>query len=156
LESTPKPLARLSGFTPADWAEVERCSARSTDGASVQYFFMKPKGAGGRLPTLLWIHGGPIAWTRWMALAMESAAGRCGRLCRVLPNPRGSTGFGQDFIFREYGEMSGAINAQGSHVPSRTPLMRARTSIQSASWPWAVRLRYMAIGSARRRIDSAA
>jgi len=108
LESTPKPLARLSGFTPADWAEVERCSARSTDGASVQYFFMKPKGAGGRLPTLLWIHGGPIGmdadgwhW-RWNPL-LAVAAG----YAVVLPNPRGSTGFGQDFIQGIWGNVWG-------------------------------------------------
>jgi len=106
--STPQSLARLSGFGPAAWANVERCMATSTDGVPIQYFFMKPKGAAGPIPTLLWIHGGPIGmdadgwhW-RWNPL-LAVAAG----YAVVLPNPRGSTGFGQDFIQGIWGNVWG-------------------------------------------------
>jgi len=106
--SVPRMLAGLSGFARADWADVERCSAPSTDGVAIQYFFMKPKGATEPLPTLLWIHGGPIGmdtdgwhW-RWNPL-LAVAAG----YAVALPNPRGSTGFGQDFIQGIWGNVWG-------------------------------------------------
>jgi len=106
--SSPRMLAGLSGFTRADWAEVERCKSPSNDDVPIQYFFMKPKGAAGPLPTLLWIHGGPIGmdadgwhW-RWNPL-LAVAAG----YAVALPNPRGSTGFGQDFIQGIWGNVWG-------------------------------------------------
>ena len=106
--ATPRPLARVSGFTPADWADVESCTALSTDGMPIQFFFVKPKGATTRLPTLLWIHGGPIGmdvdgwhW-RWNPLLMVAQG-----YAVVLPNPRGSTGFGQDFIQGIWGNVWG-------------------------------------------------
>ena len=97
--SVPRALAQLSGYPGADFAELEFHRTPSTDGVPIQWFFMKPKGASGKLPTLLWIHGGPIGmdqdgwhW-RWNPL-LAVAAG----YAVALPNPRGSTGFGQAFI----------------------------------------------------------
>jgi len=107
-DSTPTTLARLSGFPTADWAEVERCSAPSTDGVDIQFFVLKPKGVTTPLPTLLWIHGGPIGMSadgwhwRWNPL-LGVAAG----YAVVTPNPRGSTGFGQDFIQGIWGNVWG-------------------------------------------------
>jgi dipeptidyl aminopeptidase/acylaminoacyl peptidase len=107
-ESTPVKLAPLSGFIEADWAEVENCRVDATHGTPIQFFFMKPRGASGRLPVLLWIHGGPISmdtdgwhW-RWNPL-LAVAAG----YAVVLPNPRGSTGFGQEFIQGIWGNVWG-------------------------------------------------
>jgi dipeptidyl aminopeptidase/acylaminoacyl peptidase len=109
-DSTPKPLARLSGFTPAsEWAEVERFSVPSTDGVPVQSLITKPKGAQGKLPTLLWIHGGPIGmstdgwhwrWNPLVAVAQGYAV--------VQPNPRGSTGYGHKFVDGIWGNNWGA------------------------------------------------
>ena len=107
-DSSPRTLTGISGATTADWAVVENCSVTSTDGARIHFFLMKPRGATGRLPTLLWIHGGPIgmdadAWHwRWnplLAVAQGYAV--------ALPNPRGSTGFGQDFIQGIWGNVWG-------------------------------------------------
>ncbi len=107
-ESPPQTLARLSGLEYPDWAEVESCTANSTDGSEIQYFVMKPKGAKEKLPALLWIHGGPIGMTsdawhwRWnplLAVAQGYAV--------VQPNPRGSTGFGQAFVQGIWGNVWG-------------------------------------------------
>ena len=107
--STPTTLARLSGFAPAhEWAAVESVTTTSTDGVPIQTFLVKPKRAEGRLPLALWIHGGPIGmdvdgwhW-RWNPL-LAVAAG----YAVALPNPRGSTGFGQDFIQGIWGNVWG-------------------------------------------------
>jgi dipeptidyl aminopeptidase/acylaminoacyl peptidase len=106
--SMPQALARLSGFETADWADVEDANVPSTDGVPIQFFFMKPKGNTGRLATLLWIHGGPInmstdhwhwRWNPLLAVAQGYAV--------ALPNPRGSTGFGQEFIQGIWGNVWG-------------------------------------------------
>ena len=106
--STPQPLARLSGFEAADWAEVEASYVESTDGIPIQFFFVKPKGATKGLATLLWIHGGPMGmnadgwhwrWNPLLAVAQGYAV--------ALPNPRGSTGFGQKFIQGIWGNVWG-------------------------------------------------
>ena len=106
--SPPQTLARLSGLAYPDWATVESLTAKSTDGADVQYFVMKPKSAQGKLPTLVWIHGGPIGMTadawhwRWNPL-LAVAQG----YVVAQPNPRGSTGFGQPFVQGIWGNVWG-------------------------------------------------
>jgi len=107
--SIPSALARLSGFSPAgEWATLESMTTKSTDGTPIQSFLVKPKGAMAPLPLLLWIHGGPIGmdvdgwhW-RWNPL-LAVAAG----YAVALPNPRGSTGFGQEFIQGIWGNVWG-------------------------------------------------
>jgi dipeptidyl aminopeptidase/acylaminoacyl peptidase len=106
-DSPPQTLAQLSGFAFPDWAAVEQHAVKSTDGADVQYFVVKPK-AEGRHPVLLWIHGGPIGMTadawhwRWNPL-LAVAQG----YTVVQPNPRGSTGFGREFIQGIWGNVWG-------------------------------------------------
>ncbi|HYL91189.1 MAG TPA: S9 family peptidase [Burkholderiales bacterium] len=107
--STPKMLARLSGFEPAKWAQVETFNVRSTDGKPVQTFLVKPRNAKGPLPLAFWIHGGPMGsnldgwhW-RWNPLLLVAQG-----YAVALPNPRGSTGFGQQFIQGIWGNVWGA------------------------------------------------
>jgi dipeptidyl aminopeptidase/acylaminoacyl peptidase len=108
-DSAPQPLARLSGFAgAAGWAEVESFATRSTDGVPIHSFLVKPKGASGPLPLAFWIHGGPIGmdtdgwhW-RWNPLLLVAQG-----YAVALPNPRGSTGFGQDFVQGIWGNVWG-------------------------------------------------
>ena len=103
------PLARLSGFREAsEWAQVRSFSARSTDGTPIQCFLVTPKGAPAPLPLAFWIHGGPIGmhgdgwhW-RWNPLLLVAAG-----YAVALPNPRGSTGFGQEFVQGIWGNVWG-------------------------------------------------
>ena len=106
-DDTPK----LSGFDPARVPlTLENLSVISTDQYPVQCWLLKPRQEADTkpLPTLLWIHGGPInAWPdgwhwRWnplLAVAQGYAV--------LLPNPRGSTGFGQAFIEGIWGNQWG-------------------------------------------------
>ncbi|MEN9866416.1 MAG: hypothetical protein RL748_2006, partial [Pseudomonadota bacterium] len=93
------PTARLSGFDPtlADM-NIESVSVISSDQHPVQYWLLSPTHIREPSPVLLWIHGGPLgAWQdewhwRWNAL-LAVAQG----FAVLMPNPRGSTGFGQAF-----------------------------------------------------------
>jgi dipeptidyl aminopeptidase/acylaminoacyl peptidase len=107
--SLPKVLARLSGHEKAGFATVENLRVTSTDGTAIHAFLVRPKDARGPLPLLLWIHGGPIGmdqdgwhwrWNPLLAVAQGYAV--------ALPNPRGSTGFGQEFIQGIWGNVWGA------------------------------------------------
>jgi dipeptidyl aminopeptidase/acylaminoacyl peptidase len=139
-DTAPRPLARLSGFTPADWAQVERVTAPSTDGTPIQSFIVKPKDANGRLPALLWIHGGPIGMSgdgwhwRWNPL-LAVAAG----YAVVQPNPRGSTGFGQKFIDGIWGNVWGAqcfqdIMAVADAIQTRADIDGGRMTAMGGSF----------------------
>jgi dipeptidyl aminopeptidase/acylaminoacyl peptidase len=106
--AAPVALARLSGFTPAHaWAETESIVTTSTDGTLIQSWVTRPRGAI-HSPTLLWIHGGPIGmsgdgwhwrWNPLLAVAQGYTV--------VQPNPRGSTGFGQQFVQGIWGNVWG-------------------------------------------------
>ena len=99
VPQAPRMLAPLSGFTHGESVSVEDVRVRSTDGAMIQAWIVKPAQSGGPMPVLFAIHGGPIGafgdgwhW-RWNALMWANAG-----YMVVLPNARGSTGFGQEFI----------------------------------------------------------
>jgi dipeptidyl aminopeptidase/acylaminoacyl peptidase len=99
----PVPLTRLNDqvlntyqFTP-----LEEVWTDAADGARVQSFMVKPFGflPNRKYPVLMLIHGGPQGfwghgWTyRWNAQVFAAS----GYLV-VMPNPRGSIGYGQKFI----------------------------------------------------------
>jgi dipeptidyl aminopeptidase/acylaminoacyl peptidase len=76
---------------------VERYKAKSADGAAIDCFLTRPPNApGGKLPTILRIHGGPVSQyssgfnLEWQMLAARGFA-------VVSANPRGSSGYGRDF-----------------------------------------------------------
>lgn len=100
--ATPVLLAALSGFTAAEGDAMTAWEAFSTPGdggTAVHGFVLLPRNRTEPHPALMWIHGGPVGqhadgwhW-RWNALVAVAAG-----YAVVLPNPRGSSGFGQDFI----------------------------------------------------------
>ena len=79
--------------------EVEEIWTESSDGLRVHGWLMKPANfePGNKYPMLLWIHGGPVSmytvrWNwNWQNFAADGYA-------VLWMNPRGSTGYGQDFV----------------------------------------------------------
>jgi dipeptidyl aminopeptidase/acylaminoacyl peptidase len=79
--------------------EVEEIWTESSDGLPVQGWLMKPANyePGRKYPMLLWIHGGPVSmytvrWNwNWQNFAADGYA-------VLWMNPRGSTGYGQEFV----------------------------------------------------------
>jgi len=106
--AAPRALACLSGLPPVDWAVQERFEVASTDGVPIECLLIKPAQAKGPLPVLLWIHGGPMGasgdgwhW-RWNPLLLVAQG-----YAVAQPNPRGSTGYGQDFVQGIWGNVWG-------------------------------------------------
>ncbi|OGA17620.1 MAG: hypothetical protein A3I63_03700 [Betaproteobacteria bacterium RIFCSPLOWO2_02_FULL_66_14] len=140
-ESAPQPLARLSGFVSAEeWASVETFSTPSTDGTPIHGFLVKPRDSKGPLPLAFWIHGGPIGmdtdgwhW-RWNPLLLVAQG-----YAVALPNPRGSTGFGQDFVQGIWGNVWGDqcyrdLMAVADALCTRTDVDAGRTMAMGGSF----------------------
>ncbi len=89
------------------WAAPQNVTFKSADGTPVQGFLFAPaRGAKKRAPTILRIHGGPTGqYDHSFDAAAQIFAGA--GYAVIMPNPRGSSGFGQDFsaaIFAAWGE----------------------------------------------------
>jgi dipeptidyl aminopeptidase/acylaminoacyl peptidase len=79
-------------------ARAEKLSFTSADGTPVEAFFYKPADfdKNKTYPTILWLHGGPASqFTYNYSEAAELFAAN--GYVVIMPNPRGSTGYGQEF-----------------------------------------------------------
>lgn len=109
---SPVPLTRLNQPLLADYQlpRAEEAWVESADKTPIHYFLLKPPGftASHKYPVVVLIHGGPQgawgeSWSyRWNAQIFAAA----GYLV-VMPNPRGSTGYGQKFIDEINGDWGG-------------------------------------------------
>jgi dipeptidyl aminopeptidase/acylaminoacyl peptidase len=87
--------------------EVENVHFASRDGTEIEGFIVKPPNFDPELqyPTILHIHGGPQSQYDF-AFQFEAQLFAANGYVVTLPNPRGSTGYGQDFchaIWRDWG-----------------------------------------------------
>jgi dipeptidyl aminopeptidase/acylaminoacyl peptidase len=90
-----------------DLGNVEEVRFSSPDGTEIEGFVVKPPGfaAGTRYPAILYIHGGPQAQYDYRFDFQAQLLAGAGYLV-IQPNPRGSTGYGQEFclaIWRDWG-----------------------------------------------------
>ncbi|HEV2447094.1 MAG TPA: S9 family peptidase, partial [Candidatus Sulfopaludibacter sp.] len=120
----------------------EEVMVEAPDGAQIHTFVIKPYGfqVGRKYPVLMLIHGGPQgfwghAWSyRWNPEVFAAAG-----YVVVMPNPRGSTGYGQKFIDEINGDWGGKpfddIMAVADYVVSRMPYADAsRMAAAGASY----------------------
>ncbi len=82
---------------------------RASDGLDIEGWLLTPPGAGPH-PLILDVHGGPV-WM-WRPTYTGASAARTALLKRgvaiFMPNPRGSSGRGQVFAGKVFGDMGGA------------------------------------------------
>jgi len=88
-------------------ADAEKVTVTSADGTPVDAFIYRPLDfqADHRYPTLLWLHGGPMAQYSY-GFSFRAQLFAAQGYVVVMPNPRGSTGYGIDFtlgIFADWG-----------------------------------------------------
>ncbi|HLK04855.1 MAG TPA: S9 family peptidase [Candidatus Acidoferrum sp.] len=94
-------------FSQLKLADPEYVKFKSKDGTMVSGYLYKPLdySAGKKYPTLLRPHGGPV-WAYYPEFAQFAQLFAANGYAVLYPNPRGSTGYGQDFckaIFADWG-----------------------------------------------------
>jgi dipeptidyl aminopeptidase/acylaminoacyl peptidase len=89
---------------------VEAIHWHAPDGLEIHGWLIRPRTANGPMPLVMEIHGGPV-W-QWRARWLGGSVLRRMLLRRgyslFLPNPRGSSGRGQAYAERVFGDMGGA------------------------------------------------
>jgi len=94
----------------AQAGSIEVVRWKSSDGLEVSGFFVTPKGGKPPYRTILAVHGGP-AWcwrSSWPAPDLLTYAFLSARgFALFMPNPRGSSGRGQEFLAKELGDYGG-------------------------------------------------
>jgi dipeptidyl aminopeptidase/acylaminoacyl peptidase len=144
LEPGSQPVRHeLPGASAPDIAAqvtLESIEVPTTDGRTCQAFLVKPREHEGELATVCWVHGGPIgAWAdawqwRWNPLAAVSQG-----YAMILPNPRGSTGFGQQWVEGIWGNVWGAqcfedVMAVVEHVAAMPDVDGERMALMGGSF----------------------
>ncbi len=108
--AAPSPLTRLNAefVAEVELAPVSRSTVTRPDGTEVEYFTLLPPGrARERRPLHVDVHGGPHAsWPSGRWLAFHQAIAAAG-FAVALPNPRGSTSYGQAFASACTGDWGG-------------------------------------------------
>jgi dipeptidyl aminopeptidase/acylaminoacyl peptidase len=104
----------VKSFDPitGDQASIfeERLTWQAPDGLEIQGWLLRPKDSPPH-PLVMIVHGGPVGhWRpRWLGRSGSSILMLLSRGYAVfLPNPRGSSGRGQEFIRHVLGDMGGA------------------------------------------------
>jgi dipeptidyl aminopeptidase/acylaminoacyl peptidase len=96
--SNPKQLTHLNDAFLEDRSlpEIVEIHTKAEDGTPLHGWFYKPLNSEGAVPTVLEIHGGPhAAWGNAFNLWAHALAGA--GIGVLLPNPRGSSGYGDEF-----------------------------------------------------------
>lgn len=97
-----KRLTQLNGeiLDPVIWPTISSVTYPGALGESIQAWLVKPADfkAGDKAPFVLWIHGGPqSAWKNAFSYRWNPALLASKGYVVLMPNPHGSTGFGQAF-----------------------------------------------------------
>ncbi|MFP5343136.1 MAG: S9 family peptidase [Candidatus Limnocylindria bacterium] len=96
--------------------EMRRVEAPGDDGSTIDTWICSPAGAGdGPLPTVVDVHGGPLgAWAPTPHIEVWLLASAGYRV--VLPNIRGSTSYGREWIRPQLGDWGGVDAADVHHA----------------------------------------
>ncbi|MFJ4029963.1 alpha/beta fold hydrolase [Paenarthrobacter sp. NPDC089989] len=135
VERLPAPAER-----PVYSGRLERVETTTADGVRVPAYLALPSGASADRPAplLLWIHGGPLGswnawtwrWNPWLLVAKGYAV--------LLPDPALSTGYGQEFIQRGWGEWGkkpfSDLMAVTDAVVARADIDETRTAAMGGSF----------------------
>ena len=90
---------------------MEKVFWKSNDGREIQGFVVKPVGyqASKKYPLIVWVHGGPagVYAPRYYAMGTRAQLLAANGFVVLLPNPRGSVGWGTRFTESNVGDMGG-------------------------------------------------
>ena len=90
-----------------DLLPAKRLVAKARDGQEIEYFIISPRSSRGAPAMFLDIHGGPHSWNPTDVLLHSYQALAAAGYAVVLPNPRGSVGYGEKFAMQVNGDWGG-------------------------------------------------
>lgn len=101
-DSQPRPIAHPNDtlLEALDLPAPESVAFAGSGGTPIQMWIVKPPGfdANRRYPLVFWVHGGPQgSWNDGWSFRWNAPLWAAQGYVLALPNPRGSTGFGQRF-----------------------------------------------------------
>jgi dipeptidyl aminopeptidase/acylaminoacyl peptidase len=137
--SDERPLSDVNRAFARDiaWRPAERLRFTSKDGTPIEGWLMMPASAGTRVPLILAIHGGPHGaygtefsfYFQWIAANGYAV---------LYTNPRGSTEYGEKFLWATWGGWGGAdyedVMAAVDHVLARAPIDPKRLGVTGYSY----------------------
>jgi dipeptidyl aminopeptidase/acylaminoacyl peptidase len=162
---------QISHLQEPDWKGIKLTDAevftyQSFDGMHIQAALMKPAGATGKLPLILYVHGGPAG--RFSADYQAWAQLLVSRGYQVLmANPRGSSGYGEEFLKANKADWGGgdfkdlmagvdAVIARGQTDPDRLGIGGWSYGGYMAEWAITQTQRFKAAVSGAGMFDLAA
>ncbi|CAN5532033.1 S9 family peptidase [soil metagenome] len=91
-------FSELGGLDPASLVKPTLVRFKSFDGRSIPAFVYRPKGATGKPPVIIDIHGGPESQSQPVfSAATQYRLAQIGAVV-IQPNVRGSTGYGKTYL----------------------------------------------------------
>jgi dipeptidyl aminopeptidase/acylaminoacyl peptidase len=90
-----------------DLQPAKRLSAKGRDGKEIEYFIISPRFAQSVPAMFLNIHGGPQGWNPFELMFHSYQVIAAAGYAVVLPNPRGSIGYGEEFAMAVNGDWGG-------------------------------------------------
>ena len=117
----------------------EAVSWGAPDGRTIEGFLALPKGDG-PFPLIVEVHGGPVWAFRntWLSRNRLLALSLSRGFAHFWPNPRGSNGWGQEFVELVYGDMAGDdvldILSGIDHVVATNPIDATRIGVTGGSY----------------------
>ncbi len=164
----PKQVSHVQqGWDGITLADAELFRFKSFDGKEIEAALMKPKAAGGaKLPLILYVHGGPAGnfsatYSSWPQLLVAHGYEV------VMVNPRGSTGYGEEFLKANHADWGGgdfkdvmagmdAVLARGETDPNRVGIGGWSYGGYMAEWAITQTNRFKAAVSGAGMFDLAA
>jgi dipeptidyl aminopeptidase/acylaminoacyl peptidase len=117
---------------------LDEVHATAADGSGLRAWLVLPAEPGGPFPLALWIHGGPLgSWNAWSWRWCPQLLAARGYAV-LLPDPALSTGYGQEFVRRGWGQWGGApytdLRALTDAALERPDLDPERTAAMGGSY----------------------
>lgn len=132
--------SETGGLNPATFAEPELVSWKSFDGRDITGFLYRPDPAKfpGKRPVIVDIHGGPEGQSRPEFMGRDNYFITELGIAMILPNVRGSTGYGKSFTLLDNGFLREGtykdIAALFDWIGARPELDASRIMVQGGSY----------------------
>jgi dipeptidyl aminopeptidase/acylaminoacyl peptidase len=130
--------SEVGGLNTDTFVEPELVRYNSTDGVKVPAFLYRPRGASGKVPVVVIFHGGPEGQSQPTFSAAAQFLVTEMKMAVLLPNVRGSEGYGKTFRAMDDGvkrEQSLAdIGATLDFIASQKDLDASRVGVYGGSY----------------------